>query len=399
MRILIINQHSANHGDESACMALLRSLDKKGYNDVTISYNMSHNMSEKCKFRYKEVRNLSPIKFNYFSYKAINLYYKYSNVLTRLICLFDKELRKEYFAIRNADLIINAPGGANLGLYKDQRYLWRLLIAKRLKKKYAIYSTSIGPFDKNDKKYISRAREVLKGAFFLSLRDQKSYEYAEKFMVPYVKSIDTAFLETQSDIQLPDELNSLIPEKYLIIVPNQLYNWHPSFKGIISNEEIDAFYSKLIDRFSSTGQYVVLLPQLFEQGDKNDEDYFIKLKDNKKNVIVISTQYSSDIQQKIIEKADFIIGARYHTIIFAINNNTPFYCLSYEHKMSDMLKLLGLEEYSFEIKNAFEQPEICIETIMEIFNKRNTIQDKIDLAKVKAKKLASGCFEKFCAYI
>lgn len=82
MKILIINQHSANHGDEAACMALLRSLDKQGYNDITISYNMNHLMSEKCKFKYKEVRNLSPIKINYYSNKAINLYNKFPNVLT-----------------------------------------------------------------------------------------------------------------------------------------------------------------------------------------------------------------------------------------------------------------------------------------------------------------------------
>src|ERR1035437_8871538 len=216
MKILIINQHSKNHGDEAAGLALIRNLYKKGYTNITVSYNMEIPWNERCELKYKEITNLRPIKFNRFSYRAILLFNRFPCIITRIICLVFSDLRKEYIQIKNSDFIISAPGGVNLGLYHDPRYLWRLLVTKRLRKKYAIYSPSIGPFWENDKKYLNRSKEVLKGASFLSLRDQKSYEYAERLKVHFVKSIDTAFLENHYDIQLPEQLNSLINRKYVI---------------------------------------------------------------------------------------------------------------------------------------------------------------------------------------
>ncbi len=398
MKILIINQHSKNHGDEAAGLALIRKLYKEGYTNISVSYNMDFPCNDRCKLKYKDIKHITPIRLNRFNYKALVLFNKYPYFLTWILCMCSNELRKEYYHIKNSDIIISASGGVNLGLYHDERYLWKLLITKRLKKKYAIYSPSIGPFG-DDKNYLLRVKEVLSSASFLSLRDQKSYLYAEQLHVPFIKSIDTAFLEEHSATKLPEELNPFMFNKFVIIVPNQLYNWHPSFRDIFNIEKIDTFYIQLISIFNNRGFRVVLLPQLYEQGDKNDEIYFKKLKGTNENVTVISTQYSSDIQQKIFEKADFVIGARYHSIIFAINSNTPFCCLSYEHKMSDMLELLDLKEFSIEIKNAFEDNETAYLKILEMFDKKDFLSEKLLTSTPKARKIASDCFTLLCENI
>ena len=39
MKILIINQHSMNHGDEAAGKALIRTLYDRGFQDIAVSYN------------------------------------------------------------------------------------------------------------------------------------------------------------------------------------------------------------------------------------------------------------------------------------------------------------------------------------------------------------------------
>lgn len=49
-----------------------------------------------------------------------------------------------------------------------------------------------------------------------------------------------------------------------------------------------------------------------------DEDYFNRLKAENEKVIVIPTYYDSDIQQAIIKRAQFVVGARYHTIVFLL---------------------------------------------------------------------------------
>ena len=57
MKILIINQHTKNHGDEAAALALIRSLYENNYTDITVLYNMS-TPDERCFHKYKNVKHL-----------------------------------------------------------------------------------------------------------------------------------------------------------------------------------------------------------------------------------------------------------------------------------------------------------------------------------------------------
>ena len=99
---------------------------------------------------------------------------------------------------------------------------------------------------------------------------------------------------------------------------------------------------------------------------RNDYDYFDKIFSGEKNVFVIADSYSSDIQQSIINKSEFVIGARYHSIVFAINNNKPFISLCYEHKMEGLLRILGDTSSMVKIDSAFSSLNILEETLNSI---------------------------------
>jgi colanic acid/amylovoran biosynthesis protein len=393
MKILIINQHTRNHGDEAAGLALIRGLYVKGYQDITISYNGSfQNWNDKCNIKFKDIKHLEPSPTKY-SDKMIKAYLKAPFFLTKLGLFFFKDLRRELSIIKKSDYVISAPGGPNLGKYKDLRYLWRLFVAFKLKKKYALYSPSIGPFSMDDKAYLRLSTVVLKNATFISLRDNKSYEYAQNLNITFLKSIDTAFLECHDNAILPTEVNTLLPEKYIVVVPHQLFKWHRDFFKYDS-ETFDVLFKDIINKFVDNGHKIILLPQTFESR-LNDEAYFQSLKLNNPYITVIPTTFPSDIQQKIIKGSEFVIGARYHTIVFSINNNVPFYCLSYEHKMIDMLKLLKQESKSIDIHKALLKPNEISEIIYQQYLARNEEIEKLSYAKEKAKEIAKDCFEKF----
>ena len=62
---------------------------------------------------------------------------------------------------------------------------------------------------------------------------------------------------------------------------------------------------------------IVMMPQLFNSGNRNDVIYFEQLKRKSKHnekIIVLPDSHSSDIQQTIISKAKFVVGARYHFV-------------------------------------------------------------------------------------
>ena len=389
MKILIINQHTKNHGDEAAALALIRSLYENNYTDITVLYNMS-TPDERCFHKYKNVKHLLRKGIIRGTSGIIDFFMKYPNFFTQKLPFLFSEIRRDYKAIKAADYIISAPGGVNIGLYRDTISLWRLIIALQLNKKVAIYSPSIGPFKSKDH-YTKWAKFVFDNVNFLSLRDMQSYVYAEKLNVAYQKSIDTAFLEDPV-CSIPSEVEELLPKKYVVIVPNQLYVWHPLF---VHKEErlIDEFYELLIQKFLDNLVNVLLLPQLY-CSKHNDEDYCRYLSRKfSNNVIVFSSNYTSDIQQYVIKKSMFVIGARYHTIVFSINNSVPFACLSYEHKMKNMLELLGVESLNVDINNSFASPDEIIKLIYNGFLNRHIVKNDIEKAREKAKSLAISTFQ------
>lgn len=383
--ILIINQHSQNHGDEAAGLALIRSLYQNGYRNITISYNI-HCSEDRALLKYQKVKQLPPAYYLRGTARIVRIALKFPWFITRSVLLALPQFRADYKAIKDADFIINAPGGVNMGLYKDYIYLWRLLCAVRLNKSCAMYSSSIGPFD-GSSKFTSLAQEVVRSVDFIALRDAQSCRYAKEMGRECVESIDTAFLESPV-ADIPHEIRVVLPAKYVVMVPNQLYLWQPKFKSV-SREKMDSFYKGLIQYFVGKKINVVLLPQIFCNKTIDDEKYFNKLKSGIKNVTVISTEYSSDIQQQIIKDAEFVIGARYHTIIFAVNNKTPFYSLSYEHKMRNTLEFLGLQEYCVDLSDALESQDVAIEAIYKAYTEREQQNEKLvngyDIAKKKAK--------------
>lgn len=138
-------------------------------------------------------------------------------------------------------------------------------------------------------------------------------------------------------------------------VPNEL-TWHFRYKDI-PRQRIDGFYLKLLfileEKFPKTK--IVMLPQTYNSS-VNDFAYFERLKSRSqsKNIVVVDENRSSDVQQAIISGARLVVGARYHSIVFALNNNVPFISLSYEHKMKGLLEKLGFTKDMVEIQDIFD---------------------------------------------
>lgn len=390
MKVLIINQHTSNHGDEAAAKSLYRALKTKGIEKLNILYN-TISLQEQEKFILDNIEQehySSPVlKLIDKAILIASLSMPYS--IGKKLIQLSTPLKKELDLISSADKIISAPGGVNLGPYKDWRYLWRLYIAIKEKKDLAIYSISFGPLPDNVLfKYLSKY--VLKNASFLSLRDNKSQSLAKEFKIPYTESIDTAFLYDGTELVLPKEYKNILNQKYVVVVPNELYRWHPVYKA--SNAKlIDNKYINIFKYFLNKKYSIVCLPQLF--GKDSDALYMQRLKEQigSSNIHILNSYDSSDLQQYIISKSEFIVGARYHTIIFAINNATPFLSLAYEHKMTNTLEILELNEYSITIDEMLEN-DSYLEKLDKCFDKKDLNKEQIINAKQKAHGIAKKTF-------
>lgn len=116
----------------------------------------------------------------------------------------------------------------------------------------------------------------------------------------------------------------------------------------------------------------------------------IAAKKQSSRIIVIPDSYSSDIQQTVFAGSELLIGARYHSVVFAINQNVPFVALNYEHKIQGLLSALNKQN--------------CMVNIMETFSDSSSLQNTLEVierllpeirrdgdAQRKSKEIAAEC--------
>ena len=299
-----------------------------------------------------------------------------------------------------ADYVICAPGGICMGGFQNWNHLYHLKMAKEFNKPLAYFGRSLGPFPTQTQKnraFKKTSIEMLKYFSYLSLRDKKSEKIVDDINIPYISTVDTAFLDSTL-VTLPYEIKNILKNKrYMVFVPNYLL-WHYMFKGKVSHNEIISFYIDIVSciRKHYSDLSIVMLPQLFGGNEYafNDVELFRELaeKISDEKLIVIPDCYSSDIQQSIIREAKFVVGARYHSIVFSINQAVPFISLSYEHKMIGLLDTLGMTKYCVGITDkllAGKQEDI----ITQIDSLLSEDMPDIKRVREKAKEIAISGFE------
>lgn len=415
MKLLMINQPLNNRGDESAHRALVRRVLSEMPN-VSLKVLFIGEKSDSVRqFQVKDDRvtyvsylsqSCTKNKILYFLYDRLilgNLFFKYLNKCyeKRFTWLWwlNPLFWPLFLKIYRADAILNAPGGICMGGFQVWQHIAYLKIAKILKKDIYYYGRSIGPFPEetiSNKRFKESSYELLRYFRFLSLRDSKSEEIAKGLAINYVPTVDSAFLDIPAN-GIPQTIVQSIGSNYIVFVPNVL-RWHYMYKEIPQNR-IDKMYLDMISLIhkSYPTSKIVMLPQTFNYDLPlwNDVNYFRTLSSllgNPPYLTVVDDIYSSDIQQQIIAKAKLIVGARYHSIVFGINNSTPFISLSYEHKMDGLLTTLGCSNRMIDIRDLISDTKI--KDIVDRFAIK--LEETMECTKYHAKAvdIADSCFAK-----
>ena len=395
MNILIINQPVNNRGDESAHKALVRTINKKFPKYKVTVYFSGINPDSVDQMEVKHGNNTYINNFSFRKGRAITKRVGLQFNLIKLSSLhpnhrpFIKELKKN-------DLIISAPGGPAIGPYYNMNDIYWLKLASVYNKEIAYYSRSIGPFEAKTPKQkllLKVGTQLLSNFSFLSLRDKQSIALGNKLGFKFTSSIDTAFLE-QPKVNLPLEIsNKIMSKRCIVFVPNTI-NWAPTLREIPDDLIFD-YFSKSLNLLSTIykDHNIILLPQLHNNTSNTEMIFFNKLqeKESNTNIIVLDEIYSSDIQQSIISKSDLVVGARYHSIVFAINQNVPFVALSYEHKIKGMLEELNIAEHCIDLRHHLKSNTDSDEFI-QLLESKIKLTCKPSTASIKAKEIALNCF-------
>lgn len=405
MNILIINQPLNNRGDESAHKGLVRAIVKNiPEANITVLFG-SKNESIKDSVRQFSVKSK---RVRYVCFKPIlgkgrhfaGMYALKNNLpwLAKLHPGINQYL--QFF--KKADYVVCAPGGMCMGGFMNWNHLLQLYYTKWCNKPLAYYGRSFGPFsDETPEKALFKKLSVniLKYFSFLSIRDKKTERIADSLGINnYVSVVDSAFLDAPK-VDIPQEIKKQIGNNYFVFVPNLLI-WHPFYKGKITKEEIIQFYCEAIDVLFAKypDSKAVLLPQTFNYGCYEGDDIHlfreIAAAKNDNHLVVVDDKYSSDIQQTIIADAQLMVGSRYHSVVFALNNATPFIALSYEHKISGLLETIGKTDCMIDIETALFSQEGRRGVLRQLSEKIESAKSDTKARSV-CKKLAEDGFNEF----
>lgn len=376
MKIVIVNAHWNNRGDEAALCALVESV-----------YDI---VSEACiGIIFKETQTVPFFPFEG-KIPYITTGFRPSEAQVKAavnssgMCEIE-DMKKEMLFLDGADLVIYAPGGSVVSdrfwRTKQLEYLFPVAYAQSRNIKTFLAAPSVGPFTE---KYDYRSR-ILSGVERICLRESIGLAELKKEIgntgeTRCMVSCDMAFVgknnwkkaaeEFREDMQLQSYLN--IHQKTVGVTITDL-GWNVGYLN--ENEikqKIRTAFTLFIRWLLQKGYGVILIPQLF--GELNDEDYLKGYQKECNGVFVLDSAYDSSFQQYLTGRLYAVAGLRYHSNIFAARMGTVFIPVIYEQKMRGFCEDGGICDWSVEAESiSFEILKERFETLVNNYEEMSQI--------------------------
>jgi polysaccharide pyruvyl transferase CsaB len=307
-------------------------------------------------------------------------------------------------AIQSSDLIILGGGG----IFHDQfgfpeEYLLTrnhsgisfysgfALLAAMYQKPLMLYAVGVGPL-------LSEAgRRLTKLSFEASnvatVRDVESYEVMETLGVDPAKiqvTADPAF-NLEPDIQRAQKVlrSANLPSRDgspLIAVCVRFWDIY------VSLEEWQKKLAQALDQFiERVDGEVLFIPFQNSEATSDVNDVAIALTirgmmRNQDRSSILNQEYPPETISGLIASCDFVIGMRYHSVIFSIMNGKPLVGLAYDPKVRHILRQVGMSDYIFDL--ATLSSDSLAEAMYGAWTKKDTLCESLTASSKALKESA-----------
>lgn len=296
------------------------------------------------------------------------------NVLLRAVTLFRnrKEFLEAEALYRNTDFIVDISGyalGSNWRAKICNDYLDILEFAQAFDIPVYLMPQSFGPFDFGTEHpgVDARCRKLLPGCKAILAREQEGYEalvntygLSNVRLAPDLvlnnKGIDLANVFKQIPaIELPE----ILPDS-IAVVPNGRNLSVGNDKGVLE------LYCTAIACGLKQGKTVYIMHH-----STVDADLCTQLKAqfaDKANVILLEQEFSCLEFNELVQKFDYLLASRFHSIVHAYKNGIPCVILGWAKKYEDLSALFDQRHYLFDVRSDVDGDSLC--TAMDRMNVR-----------------------------
>lgn len=345
-RIVVVNAHWNNRGDEAALWELVAGL-RRWHPDcrITVLYK---DRSHSSRTRAVDGVGFEPAQFDMSWPDALLA------VASRGRVGRSPALKRLVKCIADADLVVHAPGGAVISdrfrWRKQLEYLLPFLVARGFRRPIVVAAPSFGPFTGRGRPL---RRYLLRTARVICVREERSRTALASIGVAsnVVVTADLALAGSVTPASPPAALASGPgrdrPAREVGITVTDLA-WNVGYldRDGVGGRIMDSFRD-LIRFLLARGHRVLLIPQLF--GNADDVRLLSPLVSE--GVSLLDPDLDSRHQRGVIRTLHAVVGIRYHSIVFAAEGLVPFVAVAYEDKTRGFLDALGLGSEGLEAES------------------------------------------------
>lgn len=371
MRVAIVNQHTNNYGDEAAGVALvstvLARLDPDVVDIVYIWHKYGAGLSvtdPRCSHHYPDslsgLRDRRPMLVAQVA-RSFVLRRQPGGELGDMIRLCSA-----------ADVVLVAPAGSNLGIYKDWMYSLFLLLLQLGGVKLSFCQNSVGASDSRlfdaVSRYILRRSQVF-------VRELASHRWLARHRISSYLGVDTALLLE------PRSVTRTATRKYIAVVPTALSLWHRDFRKFDDSQVTDNILVGAVARIAVKRDLeVVLVPHLNDREAETSLLEGLSLEFQKRGCRAeVAGVGSLEGYRCALASAEAVVSMRYHGLVISAAELVPCVSLSYENKMVEAARYLGLGDLEVPVAGVSEPvlSELVERALVERARFRATLAERL----------------------
>ncbi len=254
----------------------------------------------------------------------------------------------------------------------------QIWLAKILCKPVYLYAQSFGPYPKTMQKRL--AKFSLNKVDLILVREAKSYALLQGMGLDKTRIVqvpDSAFMfDSPARSDLRKQLFGATKSNGKVVGVT-VRAWLDDKAQSTYEKEMAAF----VDYLQSKGLKVAIIPQVTSTL-QNDDDRVVgnrisQLLRRNNNVLVLDRRYSHYEIKSVFAELDYLVGTRFHSVIFALSSQVPAIAIEYEHKTSGIMRDLKLDAWVLPIEavtadkliSLFDKLEIERDTYVEHLRK------------------------------
>jgi colanic acid/amylovoran biosynthesis protein len=228
----------------------------------------------------------------------------------------------------------------------------QIWLARILGKPVYLYAQSFGPYPTRLQRAI--AKSGIQSASLVLVREAKSERLLAELGIHksrIIKVPDSAFLFSAKPnnavrkMVRPDQRDE-------IIVGITVRSWLDDKRQTAYEQAI----AELIRHITTKPNHkVVVIPQVTSSAQHDDDREagrrIARLAGANERAVFLEEQFSPRDILSIYASLDYLVGTRFHSVIFALLSHVPAVAIEYEHKTSGIMQDLGLEKWVIPIES------------------------------------------------